>query len=347
MDNHVRMVLVLSLLGSVPAASQPLTIDHQGVGCAVAEKFPRLEARFAPAGSVAAARVVFQPEKSDQWWAVSMKPEGAGYFGILPKPKRTLAAFRYYIEVTDRAMATSRTPDYTAAVVSGSGECSGRLVAGQLGAASVLLEGPAGVATPPAGFASAGVVAAGSVAGAAAATATVAGAATGGGIGTGAIVAGVAAAAAGAAVAAKGGGGDSPSTPGSTSAPTPAPAPTPAAPTMAGHWVGLITLSGNTSCITDIIYDLTQVGSSFSGSGATSRRVAPGCSAQNGTLENVAGTLTGNSFNFSDRFVTGSQFCNESVTGLLSGNQASGTSTGTGQGTGACTTVGNFTITRQ
>jgi hypothetical protein len=194
------------------------------------------------------------------------------------------------------------------------------------------------------GFASTGVVAAGSAAGAAAAAAVV-GASTGGGIGTGVIVAGAAVVAAGAAVAAKSGGEDSPSTSTSPSAPIPTPTPTPSA-TMAGHWVGQISLSG-TTCITDITYDFTQTGNAFSGSGATSRRVAAGCTALNGTIENAAGTLTGNSFTFTDRFVTGSQFCGESTTGTLSGNQATGTSVGTGQGTGPCNTSGTFTITRQ
>jgi hypothetical protein len=155
---------------------------------------------------VAAARVVFQGQ-SPEWYSVAMKSEGATFVGVLPKPKKSLKSFRYYIEVTDKALSTNRTADYTASVVESSGACKGRLLAGTLASAAVVLQGPAGAVALPVGFASAGVVAAGSSAGAAGA----AGAAVGGsgGLSTGALVGllgGVGAAAAVAAVVAKGGG---------------------------------------------------------------------------------------------------------------------------------------------
>ena len=191
------------------AGAQTLSIDHQPVGCAVAEKFPRLEARFAPADTVAVARVLFQAENAQQWYAVAMKAEGSAFSGVLPKPKKSLKTFRYYIEVTDKALGTNRTADYTTNVVGGSGECKGKLMAGALGSAAVLLQVPAGAAALPAGFASAGVVAAGS--GSAAAATGAAASGGGGGLGTGAIVgivAGAGAAAAGVVVAASKGGAE-------------------------------------------------------------------------------------------------------------------------------------------
>ena len=183
--------------------AQTLNIDHQPVGCAVAEKFPRLEARFAPAAGVAVARVVFQPENAQQWYAVAMKAEGSAFTGVLPKPKKSLKAFTYYIEVTDQALGTNRTADYTTNVVGSSGECKGKMMAATLASATVLLQAPAGAAALPAGFASTGVVAAGS--GSAAAATGAAGGGGGGGLGTGAvvgIVAGAGAVAAGVVVAA-------------------------------------------------------------------------------------------------------------------------------------------------
>ncbi len=193
---------VLVFVNSPSVNAQALNIDHQAVGCAVAEKFPRLEARFAPADSVAVARVVFQPENAQQWYAVAMKAEGPAFSGVLPKPKKSLKAFRYYIEVTDKALGTNRTADYMTNVVGSSGECKGKLMAAALGSASVLLQVPAGAAALPAGFASTGVVAAGSGSAAAATGAATGG---GGGLGTGAvvgIVAGAGAVAAGVVVAA-------------------------------------------------------------------------------------------------------------------------------------------------
>lgn len=204
MSKHLVPALAVLLLAASSGAQAPTpTIEHQPVACAAAGKFPRLEARFSPSGSVASARVVFQGQ-SPEWYAVAMKSEGATFVGVLPKPKRSLKSFRYYIEVTDKALGTNRTADYTASVVESSSACQGRILAGALASAAVVLQGPAGAVGLPVGFASAGVVAAGSSAG-------TAGAAVGGGgsLSTGAvvgIVGGVGAAAV-AAVAAKGGGG--------------------------------------------------------------------------------------------------------------------------------------------
>jgi hypothetical protein len=83
------------------------------------------------------------------------------------------------------------------------------MLATGLASASVLIQGPAGLAALPAGFASAGVVAGSAAGSTAGATSAAAGA--GGGLSTAAvvgIVSGVAAAGAGVAVAAKGGGSD-------------------------------------------------------------------------------------------------------------------------------------------
>jgi len=189
MENSLLPGLVSLLVVVGPAFAQTPSIDHQSVACAAAGKFPRMEARFAPPGEVAAARVVFQGQTAD-WYSVAMKPEGTVFSGVLPKPKKDLKSFRYYIEVTDKAMGTSRTAEYTAAVVDSASACKGKLMAGSLGSASVILQGPAGVAALPAGFASSGVVA-GSAAGSGSAVgATGAGAGAGGGIGATALVIG-------------------------------------------------------------------------------------------------------------------------------------------------------------
>ena len=209
---------MLSTVGASNAHAA-IVIDHRPVKCAVAEKFPKLEARFSPAGSIANARVVFQGANTKEWYSVAMVAEGPSYSAVLPKPKKSLKSFRYYVEATDKAIGTSRTEDYEASVVASASECSGTVMAATVGSASVLLQGAAGAAGLPAGFASTGVVA-GSAAGSSAA----AGAAAGGGGGglSGGAIAGIAAggvAVAGAAVAAgKGGDSDSAST-----TPTPSP----------------------------------------------------------------------------------------------------------------------------
>ncbi len=191
------LVLASLVLLASPTVAQSLNIEHRPVACAAAGKFPRFEAGFSPADSIAAARVVFQGQTAD-WYSVAMKREGSLFAGVLPQPKKELKSFRYYIEATDKAMGTSRTPEYTAAVVDSASACKGRLMASALSSASVVLQGPAGVVTLPAGFASSGVAVAGGAAGSSAAGAGAAAAAGGGGIGTTALVIGGVAVAGGA-----------------------------------------------------------------------------------------------------------------------------------------------------
>lgn len=212
MTRHFCVGFAVLIVFTSFAAAQPPAIAHEPVACAVAERFPKLVAQFVPAEGVAKARVVFQGAIASEWYSVDMKVEGANFSGILPKPQKSLKSFRYYLEVTDRTLGTNRTEEYTAAVVDGANACRGKLMAGALASAAVILQGPAGVAALPAGFASAGVVA-GTAAGSSAGAAGAAGASSagaGGGIGATALVVGGIAVAGGAAavVASNSGGGD-------------------------------------------------------------------------------------------------------------------------------------------
>jgi len=187
--------LAIAVLAPVSLAADTLRIEHAPVGCVIAEKFPRLEARFAPGDAVAKAKVLFQTEGARHWYAVAMKPEGSAFSGVLPRPRKSLKAYRYYIEATDTAMGVSRTPEYTTTVAEGPAACQGKMVAGALGSASVALEIPVGAPAVPVGFSSSGVSAA------TAAGTTTGASAGGGGIPTGVLIGGgVAAAGAAAAV---------------------------------------------------------------------------------------------------------------------------------------------------
>ena len=202
-----RFILLALLGASSSVLAQGPGIDHQPVACASAGKFPRLEARFSPSEAVATARVLFQGQTAD-WYSVAMKAEGAAFAGVLPKPNKDLKSFRYYIEVTDKAMGTNRTSEYTAAVVDSASACKGKVMAGALSSASVILQGPAGVAALPAGFASSGVVAGSAAGSSAAAGAGASAAGAGGGVGATALVIGGVAVAGGAAAVAVSKGGD-------------------------------------------------------------------------------------------------------------------------------------------
>jgi hypothetical protein len=182
------------------AAAWPASIDHEAVSCVVADRFPQLEARFTPADAVGRARVLFRTETAPVWYGVTMKREGDVFAAALPKPRKSLRRFVYYVEVADTNLVTSRSEEHTVEVVAGEGGCAKGVVAAAVTAATVLLEVPVGAAAIPAGFSGAGVVAAGSATAAGGAAA----ASSGGGLSSTAIVAGVGvAAAAGAVVAVK------------------------------------------------------------------------------------------------------------------------------------------------
>ena len=200
-------VAVLALLAvSAPVArADTLAIEHSPVGCVVADKYPRFEARLTPADAVAKARVLFQTKGGAPWYAVAMRRDGPAFQGVLPKPKKSLKVFRYYIEATDRTANTVRTVDQDATVVDSAAGCQGKMMAGALGSAKVTLEAPAGAPTVPAGFAAGGIAVA---AGAAAVASGAAASAGGGGFPTALVLGAAGAAAAGGAVIVAKGGGD-------------------------------------------------------------------------------------------------------------------------------------------
>lgn len=152
-----RGIFLPSALLASGAAAQGLVIEHQGVGCVVADEFPKLEARLQPVDKVAKARVHFRRDGDPYWYSVSMKAEGGTFSGVLPKPKKTLRSFRYYIEAADASHASSRTPEFTPTVVAGPAACRGGAVAAAVGSASLTLEAPEAASPVPGGFASAGI----------------------------------------------------------------------------------------------------------------------------------------------------------------------------------------------
>jgi hypothetical protein len=196
--------------GSGQAAGAPsgrLAITHSRASCVVAGRFAALDARFDPLENVGAARVYFRTAASPSWYWVAMAREGDGYRGVLPKPNKQLSSFDYYVEATDRGLETVRTEEYSPRVQAGLGACQDdQGMAATVGSAKVVVNGPAGAPSVPAGFSSSGIVAAGAAAGAGIST----GVLVGGAAGAGALAVGVAAA---------GGGGSTPSPAASPSAP--------------------------------------------------------------------------------------------------------------------------------
>jgi hypothetical protein len=159
--------LLVVLLGASPMTrAQGPTIDHKGVGCVVADRFPSLEAKVTPQTTVARARVYFRAAGAPFWYFVEMKAQEGSFWAALPKPKKSLKRLDYYIEAVDTALSMTRTAEFSPAVESDPSECSGKLTAAAaLPAAAIkvgLAVSGAGAPAFPVGFASSGAVAASS-----------------------------------------------------------------------------------------------------------------------------------------------------------------------------------------
>jgi len=142
------------------------SIDHKPIGCIVVGKYPKLDAGFDPADP-ARARVYFKAGGTVHWYYVEMKSEQGRYYGILPKPKKSIKTIDYYVSGLSQTSLEGRTQDYSPEVVQKDSECKGKPVPAYVPQANVIVGG--GV---PEGFEIAGVV--GAAAAGTAATAGVA-----------------------------------------------------------------------------------------------------------------------------------------------------------------------------
>jgi hypothetical protein len=152
-----RLCASFLLLGpALTGAAQGVAIEHAGVACVVRNKYPRLEARLAPAGDVARARVFFHGDAGAVWYSVDMTSSAAAFQGVLPRPLKETRRVHYYIEALDKRATTSRTEEHAADVVDDAGACSRKGgAAAALSAAKVAIHGPTGAPAAPAGFAAA------------------------------------------------------------------------------------------------------------------------------------------------------------------------------------------------
>jgi len=117
--------LILTTLAPTIARSQGLEIDHKAVGCIVVGKYPKMNACFTPAASLAQSRVYFRPEGTPSWYYVNMKSDQPCLSGTLPKPSKKLVGKKveYYLEAQNKAFVPSRTAEYAPIVVRSAQEC--------------------------------------------------------------------------------------------------------------------------------------------------------------------------------------------------------------------------------
>jgi hypothetical protein len=302
--------LIASIAGpllAAPAAgpSGSLAIEHRSASCLVAEEFPKLEACFSPADSLARAQVLFRASDGSPWFAVDMQREGTCFQALLPKPKRTTKQIQYFVYAVDRAFTESQRPEdapgrpFTPRVVAGKGECQedwamGSLTTGSArqivvsvarDAAGRALNVASALGSPAqiTGFSAEGVVmgqpaaaVGGASGGSPTATAGAAGGTSGGAAGgfPVALVAGGAAGVVGAvAVAASSGGSDGDSSSGNTSP----------ASNLSGSWGGTVAsgrgitllvtaVGGSCTYRWDVEMTLTQSGNGLNGPATANRR---------------------------------------------------------------------------
>jgi hypothetical protein len=139
-----------------------VNVQHQAVGCLLADAHPRLDARFEPEGEVARARAFFRAAGTPHWYSVEMTRQAGLWSGVLPKPHRSTARIEYYLEATDKAFVPARTGEHAAEVAAGPGACrKDATLAAAVPSARVVVTAAAGAPALPAGFLPAGLVAAG------------------------------------------------------------------------------------------------------------------------------------------------------------------------------------------
>ncbi len=104
--------LILTTLTPTIALSQGLEIDHKAVGCIVVGKYPKMNACFTPAASLARSRVYFRPEGTPSWYYVDMKSDQPCFSGTLPRPGKKLVGkkIEYYVEASSPLAPLSSIP---------------------------------------------------------------------------------------------------------------------------------------------------------------------------------------------------------------------------------------------
>jgi hypothetical protein len=148
--------------GTAPVAAS--NIQHDAVGCLVAGEFPMLDAVIQPAASVGRARLYFKSALSDFYYS-EMQPiagvEG-GFRGFMPKPTEAASPITYYLEAVTTQFGETKTPEYTAIVVSVKEECPENLLVAPFGEPPVGLaffSASTGTLAVPTGFAAGGLAA--------------------------------------------------------------------------------------------------------------------------------------------------------------------------------------------
>ena len=101
-----------------PAPAARLEIVHDPLPCLAASTAPRVEASITPADRVASARVYWrvQPGPSGFYYTAMSGPPSR-FQALLPRVTAGVESIEYYVEASDQAGETRRTPSFVAPLV--------------------------------------------------------------------------------------------------------------------------------------------------------------------------------------------------------------------------------------
>jgi hypothetical protein len=146
-------------LAAVAEAESALIIDHEPIGCMVANQFPLIDASVEPLVRVARARVYFKAGDSPVWYYVEMTYVEGRFLAKLPRPQLKASPVSYYIEAYSTTLGTEKTAAHSAVVVPEGTDCAlGVRIApfGPPGAVTVFSAATGSVVAAP-GFAAGGL----------------------------------------------------------------------------------------------------------------------------------------------------------------------------------------------
>lgn len=138
--------LSLGAPGAAPGSG--LTVNHDPLGCLLADSFSQVEAQVLPADRPVQVRVVFRTPPANESLYVDMAPVTDGvYRGTLPKFTAANSPVTYWIEASAADGGKARTAEVSASVVSGRGGCARMATVVPAGPAAGLHVGAAAAAS--------------------------------------------------------------------------------------------------------------------------------------------------------------------------------------------------------
>jgi hypothetical protein len=118
----------------VPAPQARLQIEHDPLACVTTAVAPLVEAKVVPGPDVARSYVFWRAAGTPYFYYTIMEGSVPEQKGTLPRPLPETKTIDYYVQATDKASLSKKTPDYAPPVVPGNACKVKGLVVGAAGA---------------------------------------------------------------------------------------------------------------------------------------------------------------------------------------------------------------------